>query len=303
MTVKGLQVLSPDEVFASYPMFTPIIVASPIHYKVIRAQLYAKGFTNLLFTHRLFNESWANFVKGVLFEADAESYSQQGEDLIVDSIFRALGVFVPRYAEIGVGHPIISSNTYLFYSRSAGYDVCGGILIEPDPKLEQAIRIARPNDRLITTGVGVIRGNFELFESSSGMCSFSKEFSDTWNEFSLATTAAEVSKTMPVVLFDDILLNESTQYVSLDIEGLDAQVIKSINFSQYPELSVFLCEVAERRAEIRTYMQASGFALFAKTLYNDIYLRETVLTSVLAHCDCRRVYEIMRLIDSGVLKI
>src|SRR4051794_18414209 len=55
------------------------------------------------------------------------SFAQQGEDLVVDSLFGALKVAKPTYLDIGAYEPIRSNNTYLFY-RQGGR----GVLVEPN---------------------------------------------------------------------------------------------------------------------------------------------------------------------------
>ena len=49
-----------------------------------------------------------------------KSFSQCGEDLIVDYVFKARGVGRPSYLDIGAHHPYWLSNTALFYERGCG---------------------------------------------------------------------------------------------------------------------------------------------------------------------------------------
>jgi len=299
--INELPVLSPDEVYSSFPASTLIIIAAKLHHEAICKQLHSRGFTNLLFTYRVFDKNWTNLIKGVLFDSNSESYSQMGEDLIVDSIFKSLGIYTPQYAEIGVMDPISGSNTYLFYSRlQHGYMNGGGILVDANPKVKQLVCYTRPNDRFIAKGIGTQRGDFEFYETSSGIATFVKEFYDAFSSVSEKDINGIF---IPVVLFDDIFLGEETQYVSLDIEGLDVEVIKSIDFAKYPELIVFCSESVFGGDTVRKHMNINGFICFAQTRYNEIYLRKSVLPTVLMNYDNKRIYEIMNLIDSGAILI
>ena len=56
------------------------------------------------------------------------TFSQQGEDLIVESICGFLKIEKPTYLDIGAADPIVSNNTYLFYQQG-----CRGVLVEPNP--------------------------------------------------------------------------------------------------------------------------------------------------------------------------
>jgi hypothetical protein len=65
------------------------------------------------------------------FNSDRKvSYSQSGEDVIVDFIFQILKIQKPSYLDVGAHHPSYLSNTYLFYQKG-----CQGVCIEPDPVL------------------------------------------------------------------------------------------------------------------------------------------------------------------------
>lgn len=68
------------------------------------------------------------------------SYSQSGEDLIIQRIFSSLNK-KPVFMDIGANHPYSLSNTYLFYKKKQ-YGVC----VEPDPKLFEVLRISRPKE-------------------------------------------------------------------------------------------------------------------------------------------------------------
>jgi hypothetical protein len=80
---------------------------------------------------------FGSILKNTLPQKDAEnlfskfekkSFSQSGEDLIIDFIFNALGISRPSYIDIGAHHPYYLNNTAIFYLRGAR-----GINIEPDP--------------------------------------------------------------------------------------------------------------------------------------------------------------------------
>ncbi len=64
------------------------------------------------------------------------SYSQCGEDIIVDYIFKAIGINKPSYIDIGAHDPHYLNNTYIFSKKG-----CKGINIEPDPYLYMILLI------------------------------------------------------------------------------------------------------------------------------------------------------------------
>jgi len=77
------------------------------------------------------------------------SYSQQGEDLIVESICDALGIQDPSYLDIGAADPTRINNTSLFYRKG-----CRGVLIEPNPARSRRLEAKRPGDKVLNVGIG-----------------------------------------------------------------------------------------------------------------------------------------------------
>ena len=63
------------------------------------------------------------------------SYSQGGEDILIDFLLSLIGIKKPFYIDIGAHHPFYLSNTALFYEKG-----CSGICIEPDPYIFKYIK-------------------------------------------------------------------------------------------------------------------------------------------------------------------
>ena len=74
------------------------------------------------------------------------SYAQNGEDLVVESLFRVLGIDAPTYVDVGAYEPLVCNNTYFFY-RKGGH----GVLVEPNvdltPMLKRGATAGRGPDR------------------------------------------------------------------------------------------------------------------------------------------------------------
>jgi hypothetical protein len=66
--------------------------------------------------------------ESVPYQCSKRSYSQCGEDMIVEYIFRLRAVERPSYIDIGANHPFALSNTARFYERG-----CRGVNIDPNP--------------------------------------------------------------------------------------------------------------------------------------------------------------------------
>ena len=76
-----------------------------------------------------------------------KSYSQCGEDIIVDYIFNLRGITYPTYIDIGANDPYYLSNTALFYDKG-----CRGINIEPNPAMVESFGKSRPADINLNIG-------------------------------------------------------------------------------------------------------------------------------------------------------
>ena len=206
------------------------------------------------------------------------SYAQSGEDLIVDFIFRAMRVTRPSYLDIGAHHPTHFSNTYFFYATGSS-----GVTVEPDPTLHAQLRNKRPNDVHLNVGVGEGSSPSLPFYvmSTKTLNSFSKEEAERYQ----ATGMHKIEEVLevPVVSITEVLdlhfHDKSPDFISVDVEGLDFQIIRSIDFSRYRP-SVVCVETltfSESReetkvSEIIDYMCGQGYFVYADTYINSIFV-------------------------------
>src|SRR5262245_41670593 len=112
------------------------------------------------------------------------SFSQVGEDLIINYLFQSLNIARPSYLDIGTNHPIVGNNTYFFYLRGSK-----GVCIEPDPQLFRLIRQKRPLDTHINAGVG-----FETGKTNAEFYVFPHPYTG-WNHFSRQESEKKHRKT------------------------------------------------------------------------------------------------------------
>ncbi len=101
------------------------------------------------------------------------TYSQNGEDLLIVSLFSKWGIENPSYLDIGANHPINCSNTALLYKRGSR-----GVNIDANPDVMVEIEKYRPDDRNLNFGVAEEPGQLTLYrvDAKSGRNSFSKAF-------------------------------------------------------------------------------------------------------------------------------
>ena len=208
------------------------------------------------------------------------SYSQCGEDLILHQLFTALGIGKVSYLDIGAHHPTYLNNTYLFYG-CGGHGVC----VEPDPSLFKEFGKKRSHDVNLNCGVGVSPGEADFFVMSENtLNTFSKAEAERYQSYG----QQRIAKTIKVELktIHDILgahFVGCPNLVSLDVEGMDYQILQSLDFKKYrPE--VFCLETltytedkSERKlTEIISLMQTNGYLAYADTYINTIFVDTAV---------------------------
>jgi len=208
------------------------------------------------------------------------SYSQSGEDVIMDFIFKAVGILKPSYLDIGAHHPFFLNNTALFY-RSG----CSGINVEPDPSLIKNFYKYRKRDININMGVSDTNTWLDFYiMSSSTLNTFSKNEATRYEEAKYKIL--EIKK-IEVVTIDAILgeyfNNKFPELLTIDAEGVDEIVIKSIDYSN--NFPIVICvETISFSNEGRgvkdinliNYIKSNGYLLYADTYINSIFVKENV---------------------------
>jgi FkbM family methyltransferase len=205
------------------------------------------------------------------------SYSQSGEDRIVDFIMSAIGIERPTYFDIGAHHPYYLSNTALFYAAGSR-----GVCIEPDPVLFKKIRKIRKQDICLNVGVGLgqdAEADFYIMSTPS-LSTFSKKHALEYESYGNVKISKIIK--IPLISINEIIekhFKSIPNFVSLDIEGLDYDILKSFDFSKYrPE--VFCLETltytennAEKKiVEFTEFMKSNNYIAYADTYINTIYV-------------------------------
>ncbi|MCX5706432.1 MAG: FkbM family methyltransferase [Candidatus Omnitrophica bacterium] len=171
------------------------------------------------------------------------SYSQQGEDLIVNFIFsEGFKISKPTYLDIGAHHPFFLSNTFFFYKKG-----CRGVLVEPDPILVKQLKQYRQDDICLNVGVSDknMTSDFYIMQSRS-LNTFSKEKAEALSR----DTSFNCPKIDNIVKVSMLNINTIIEkyfsnipnFISIDAEGLDLEILSSLDFSRYsPEIFCIEC--------------------------------------------------------------
>lgn len=207
------------------------------------------------------------------------SFSQCGEDVIVNSVFNALSIPRPAYLDIGAHDPCYLSNTYFFYRRG-----CRGVCIEANPELHARIRTKRRRDTCLNAGISGTRTGAAPFfvMSEAALSTFSREEAERLQR----TGRMKIRKVIQVPLLpvNDCIerhFPSPPNLVSLDVEGIDVEVIASFDFSRFrPQVFVIetltytVDKTEEKTADIPDLMRSNGYMVYADTFVNTIFVDE-----------------------------
>jgi FkbM family methyltransferase len=202
-----------------------------------------------------------------------ESYSQEGEDIVLKRIFDMINPDIKGfYIDVGAHHPLRFSNTYLFYKkgwRGINIDAMPKSMLLFDKKRKRDINIEAPiSDQEDTC-------TYYIFNEPA-LNGFSKEFSiqreeDPNNDFYIKETKDIKTRTLTSILDEHISSNERIDFLTIDVEGYDLKVLKSLNLNKYRPKFI-LVEILENQFsniydnDITTFLIANNYSFFAKTV-------------------------------------
>lgn len=190
------------------------------------------------------------------------SYSQEGEDLVVARYFD--GKRDGYYIDIGAHHPFRFSNTYKFYEKG-----WSGICIDPLPECEELFKKYRQRDIFVQKGVSDKNETLKYYMfNEPALNTFDKNLADERN--GLRNYRIDKILDIEVSTFENILkninINKKIDLLSIDIEGLDLKVLKSIDLKKYqPQLIIIEVLDKEEYLECKYYLTLEGFSFYAKT--------------------------------------
>ena len=230
-------------------------------------------------------------VKRLMPQAN-HTYAQFGEDLILSHLFSKLNINKPTYLDIGANEPRYISNTYYFYQRGSR-----GVLVEPNPHLYKKLKRIRPQDIVLNTGIGfseISEADFFVFpDYANGLSTFSEKEARHWEITGMKGMGKiKVEKVikMPLTVVDTILekyfKNNVPDFISLDVEGLDLEILKSMNFEKFQPMAICVETMAYdehqqtfKIKDIAEFMLTQNYVTYADTRVNTIFCRKDILNT------------------------
>lgn len=207
-------------------------------------------------------------------------YAQQGEDVILwDTLVNVLKLYPASYLDVGAHHPVISNNTYLFYERN-----CQGVLVEPNPDLWDVLTKARPRDALVRGGIGIdgrdSEADYYVIAGSGQLNTFSKETADRYAARTDGKYSIQKVLRLPLVDINRVMHEHwggAPHLLSIDTEGLDLPILRSIDWKRYRPAVVCAETGREAKPAILKLMTAMGYDVCGGTFVNTIFVDRRLL--------------------------
>ncbi|MDE6005039.1 MAG: FkbM family methyltransferase [Oscillospiraceae bacterium] len=247
-------------------------------------RMQSDDMTTLELSHRLElteqtlqeNNLYANALE--LF--NKKTYSQAGEDAIILYACAMLGIPFQEcnYLDLGANKPVEMSNTYFFYQQGAR-----GVLLEANPALIPALQNKRSEDIILNQAV-TDKSDENIIFNILNLDGLSKigDISEILEKNPTAKLMQAI--TIKTITVNDIIKNyfdnKAPVILNLDIEGLELEILKSIDFEIYRPLFLIIemipysknLSVGIKNQELLNFMQSKNYLEYAFTGINSIFI-------------------------------
>lgn len=196
------------------------------------------------------------------------SYSQEGEDMILGRIFERQPV--GYYVDVGAHHPERFSNTYFFYLRG-----WSGINIDAMPGSMEAFKKIRPRD--VNLEIPISNTNefltYYIFNEPA-VNTLSAESANQSMQNARYHILSEVqlqTLTLKQVLEENLPNGQQIDFLSIDVEGLDFQVILSNDWIKYRPVVILVENLGGGSAnealqsDVSRFLKSKNYEMYCKT--------------------------------------
>ena len=196
-------------------------------------------------------------------------FSQEGEDLILARFFE--GKKQGFYVDVGAHHPVRFSNTYLFYQRG-----WRGINIDGMPGSMKEFDKMRPGDQNIEALISSEPREVEFFlfnEPALNTCDpgLVRE-RDGLAGYRVIEKTVLRTQTLAAILDKTVLPKEGIDFMSVDVEGMDLDVLSSNDWNRFRPTVILAEDFGVSTVEkalvtpVARLLKEKGYSMFAKSV-------------------------------------
>lgn len=205
------------------------------------------------------------------------SFSQYGEDRILNVILRPGNS--GTYVDVGSHHPYDGSNTYGLYLRG-----WRGLTVDANPAFGDDYRRWRPHEPHLIAGVSETAGKLTYHEYDNSVFNTSSDArAAALAEDGIVAKATSTIATQPLAsMVDEHLGDRHIDLLSVDCEGLDLEVIRSLDLTRrrptviimedYARLMMF--RTGQGDSALHDFLTAHGYAPFAQLAFSALYIAD-----------------------------
>jgi FkbM family methyltransferase len=211
------------------------------------------------------------------YKSIKKSYSQTGIDLVLKYIFKnqKTGFFI----DIGCNHPVYNNNTYLLHRKG-----WVGLNIDLDEECIKLFNQFRPDDINVNCAVSSINTNKDVYfyHNKSPINTLEKIYSEKHS-----TKVKEIKKinalTLDTIINDNHLTDKQIDFLSIDVEGHELDVLKGFNIKKYNP-KVIIVEFLDIKIKHLEIKNLDINKILSSELYNFLLLHNYSLVNWL-HSD------------------
>jgi FkbM family methyltransferase len=217
-----------------------------------------------------------NIINNNYFDGYAlKSYSQEGEDMILRRLFEKQKEGF--YVDVGAHHPKRFSNTFFFYKNG-----WRGINIDAMPNSMCLFNKIRPRDINIEIPISDKKQKLKYYMfNEPALNTFSKEIAEKRadkNDYKIISEKEMETSTLEEIFKKHLPYSQEIDFISIDVEGLDLQVLKSNNWKQFRPKFVLVEILGSSIKDIANskeykYLSEFEYKIFAKTVNTVIFRR------------------------------
>ena len=207
---------------------------------------------------------------------EKKSFSQSGEDIIIEYLFGLRNIDKPVCLDIGAYHPVAANNTYKFFLKGSKV-----VNIDANPSAIENFIKQRPGDTNLNLGIGGSDGDFDFYiMEDAALNTFSE--SEKINLENLGHRLKEVKKIKMISInkiFEQYFQNTAIDFLSVDAEGVDFEIIQSLDFSRYQPKVICIESIdytpdgtGTKRNDLCSYIENAGYFEYANTNINSIFV-------------------------------
>ena len=198
------------------------------------------------------------YIRYLFFQRNRKNFSQFGEDLFIIDFFKDQKK--GKYVDLGAFHPMRLSNTYLLYKNG-----WSGVNVDLNPISIDLFNIARSKDENICS---LISDQSNILKEA--------HFDHEWSAANSIESSSNLKfkKKMKTSTFDD-LVNQDFDFLNIDLEGHDFNVLKTIDFNKFhPKLiCIEILSDGQNKNNIFQCMQKNNYS-FIKNLGPSFFFKK-----------------------------